>query len=504
MKSIQSVFALMLCLLLALPNSKAQTPPPPVISSFSPSSGASGTVVEIYGTNLEPPSSGGGGSGTLQERQAFFVMFYMNSDNFATAQVLERSSRMLRVRVPSLRQNNQPLIPGEYTIQVGHAGGTASSSTRFTFFGPPVTNVSFIHGYNSNGAVWNYARGQLQTEFNPTTWRQNSYNTINPISLTAQNSASTLVPFDNTVVIAHSMGGLVAREIRRQQGINSNIDALITIGTPHRGAPIVNNAQNDLNNLINDWISDLAVGWRRLYLSNSWVTNNIVNIFFRIISDHTRNEVLDYFGISNPSVTDMRMSSPFLNTLNSAPSNTFPFAHYTIRGKEDWLSHWRLGDAAKNDGTETGEGIEQFTQLNTLYIGWALQLSYEADFYLRLYLSATNWEDKLYYWQMFSYFQYVMNGFVYGHRALVLLHQAEFNGRLIGEGLTRQDIDNRNARSDAFIPSWSQTPNFVNSSRQFEAISTNHLEQTGTPNNPEPLARISDALRRPDINLRQF
>jgi hypothetical protein len=127
-------------------------------------------MVEIYGANLYPYSSGGGGSGTEQERQAFYVMFYMNSEQFATAQVLERSSTMLRVLVPSVKPNNQQVIPGEYTIQVGHAGGTATSSTRFTYFGPPVTNVSFIHGYNSNGAVWNYARGALQAEFNPTTW----------------------------------------------------------------------------------------------------------------------------------------------------------------------------------------------------------------------------------------------------------------------------------------------------------------------------------------------
>ncbi len=132
------------------------------------------------------------------------------------------------------------------------------------------------------------------------------------------------------------------------------------------------------------------------------------------------------------------------------------------------------------------------------------EMFYEANFYFSLYLSATNWEDKLYYWQVFRYCEYVMNGFVYGNYALVLIHQAEFNGRLIGEGLTQQDIDNRNARSDAFIPSWSQTPNFVNSDRQFEAISTNHLEETGTPNNPEPLNQIRRALRSDDINLRRF
>jgi pimeloyl-ACP methyl ester carboxylesterase len=503
MKSYTSIFALLLHLVIVCSNAKAQTPPPPVISSFSPSSGGLGTMVEIYGANLYPYSSGGGGSGTEQERQAFYVMFYMNSEQFATAQVLERSSTMLRVLVPSVKPNNQQVIPGEYTIQVGHAGGTATSSTRFTYFGPPVTNVSFIHGYNSNGAVWNYARGVLQAEFNPTTWRQNTYNTVNPISSIAQNSASTLVPFDNTVVIAHSMGGLVAREIRRQQGINSNIDALITIGTPHRGAPIAANAPNDLNNLIDDWISDLAVGWRRLFLPDSWITNNIVNVFFRIIADYTRNEVLDYFGISNPSVNDMRMSSQFLNTLNSAPSNTFPFAHYTIRGREDWLSHWRLGDAAKNDGTETGEGIDQFVELNTLYIGWALQSFDAADYYLSLYLSATNWENKLYYWRLFLYWVSVGDGFVYGNYMLVFGHQIEFN-EMIGEGLNQQDVENGNTRNDAFIPSWSQTPNFVNANRHFEAIRTNHLEETGTPNNPEPLDRIREALRRPDINLRRF
>lgn len=86
---------------------------------------------------------------------------------------------------------------------------------------------------------------------------------------------------------------------------------------------------------------------------------------------------------------------------------------------------------------------------------------------------------------------------------LVFGHQIEFNGRMIGEGLNEQDVENGNTRNDAFIPSRSQTPNFANSNRHFEALRTNHLEETGTSNNPEPLDRVRDALRRPDVNLRQ-
>lgn len=49
-------------------------------------------------------------------------------------------------------------------------------------------------------------------------------------------------------VVAHSMGGLDAREAIARHGLDANVAALVTLGTPHRGSPLA------------DWISHRAGG----------------------------------------------------------------------------------------------------------------------------------------------------------------------------------------------------------------------------------------------------
>ena len=60
------------------------------------------------------------------------------------------------------------------------------------------------------------------------------------------------------MVLGYSMGGDLAREIKRQRGANCNIKALITVGTPHNGAPIAVNGQTNLGTITSWWLGDLA------------------------------------------------------------------------------------------------------------------------------------------------------------------------------------------------------------------------------------------------------
>ncbi|MEM1659372.1 MAG: alpha/beta fold hydrolase [Candidatus Jordarchaeales archaeon] len=67
-------------------------------------------------------------------------------------------------------------------------------------------------------------------------------------------------PFD---IVAHSMGGLVARWLVEKLGMSWRVDDLITLGTPHHGAPLADVVEEiaTLGNILpTDFVSDLILG----------------------------------------------------------------------------------------------------------------------------------------------------------------------------------------------------------------------------------------------------
>ncbi len=104
------------------------------------------------------------------------------------------------------------------------------------------TQVGFLHGLFSDSTTWQYGAGVLANSnrlipIRPTTdWRQ--YLTGQAANLSLRLS-TTGVP-----AIGHSNGGLVARQYVLTYGASSKLNRLITIGTPHQGAPIITNAKN--------------------------------------------------------------------------------------------------------------------------------------------------------------------------------------------------------------------------------------------------------------------
>lgn len=118
---------------------------------------------------------------------------------------------------------------------------------------------------------------------------------------------------DSIAVVAHSMGGLIAREYIRRRALNgatNNIGHLITLGTPHHG-------------------SDMAVRG--------------ISIFSRL--DHflfQNSTTLGWFGIgclrhrsSRPALLDMIPGAWFLNRLNYGTDT----ASYDRQGSHGWSTH---------------------------------------------------------------------------------------------------------------------------------------------------------------------
>lgn len=97
--------------------------------------------------------------------------------------------------------------------------------------------VVFVHGWNAGPETWREAAERLQARLvlephrYETSWSKTIGDQAN--ELQAQYPASAMPP----VTVGHSNGGLVSRQWSRQRSIHG----IVTIGTPHTGAPLVRN-----------------------------------------------------------------------------------------------------------------------------------------------------------------------------------------------------------------------------------------------------------------------
>jgi hypothetical protein len=116
--------------------------------------------------------------------------------------------------------------------------------------------VVFVHGFRSNGAAWagtaNLLASRLQiTPLTPTTPWSDQFAT----QTTALRDALNTWGRTGTVAFAHSNGGLNARNYVQTLGTGSRINRLVTINSPHGGAPI---AANVLNGAVFAYFGNMA------------------------------------------------------------------------------------------------------------------------------------------------------------------------------------------------------------------------------------------------------
>ena len=178
----------------------------------------------------------------------------------------------------------------------------------------------FMHGFGAEASDWaptaDRLRGAvaLQPHIPPLPWREEYGRQASELESRAE--YRTLPP--STVVVGHSNGGVVAREWSRLHRING----IVTIGTPHRGAPIMQNllAWSSFNSvapvLINRVLNAFSVP------SDWWWAIWFVEESLRWIADFSFWSVFNLFGTLGvrevmPVVWEMRPGSPFLNDLNS-------------------------------------------------------------------------------------------------------------------------------------------------------------------------------------------
>lgn len=350
-------------------------------------------------------------------------------------------------------------------------------------------SVSFVHGLNGDETSWAYAADYLENKLLilPTNaaYASNSSN----ITTIAQSYYSQLPT--NTVVVAHSMGGLVSREMIRQHGTNDKIKALITVGSPHIGAEAANvPGSNRFAALTSWWTADLAEGIFRLFHVSSYAEAAALEALSPLF-DYFQFFVDVQFG--GPATDDMKPGSSFLQTLNSSPGSTLPAAHYAVWGGEDWNMHWRLADAAAHNGVESGNYIQIEHGLEAFYIGSFISATIVAQVYANLIGRARTFAEYMAYYEAYQYWQSVAEGFFIGFRSLNSWQQRDWDALVTGalQGGTEYS-------SDGIVPVFSQVPSFINSSRYLYAPGVNHLEER---KNQVALDQIEIALRKGDIGI---
>lgn len=352
----------------------------------------------------------------------------------------------------------------------------------------PSNDVSFVHGIGSAGSTWNDAIPWFSDRFNIFS-RARSYDSNRPIATIAQQDAANLAP-QGTVVVGHSMGGLVAREIVRQQGPD-RLRALITIGTPHLGAEIADFLHSELpGQMFAQWISDLAQGpFHTLYYNEYLATQVAQQALGGII-----NAIETHFnGIAHlRSLDDLRPESAFISTINQ-PGGARPFnlpaAHYTIKGEEHWFTPYRLAGHSSGAGEQAGVWTNYTLQAIWIYNLYASL--HEANWAFNAYQNTGN----IFYYDEAIRLEAAASGYLFGWVSLVLFQQQDWSTLVTGAMTFGADGWQH---EDGIVSAPSQAPWFVDPARHIRVEGLNHQEMTNTV---PAFEAIRSAMLRQDINV---
>ena len=210
------------------------------------------------------------------------------------------------------------------SLLCGFSNPAASQSAADSL--PPVL---LIHGFRSNVSTWDgLAVGLSGAGFSRvlrmnTLWSQNIVYQAGELATFATNNG---IATESPILVAHSMGGLVARQL----SVSLSSDALVTIGSPHQGHPLLKNvyASTSFYNIMFPITGAAAV-----VLNNLWrcgQTRNddngqpvdgpcftiweFLNFTYMVVG--TLYTVHNLF-LNGGAEDDMTPGSAFLNSLNS-------------------------------------------------------------------------------------------------------------------------------------------------------------------------------------------
>lgn len=365
--------------------------------------------------------------------------------------------------------------------------------------------VSFVHGLGDNADVWNTMANQLDNEFN---FARNdvSYNSEAAIS----SSASSVNFPSGTVTVGHSLGGLVAREYLRQHNTGS-MNALVTIGTPHKGAPVAVTAQNGkVAEIVSGWIADLAAGPAISFGSlggREFAKQLLGKIDYSANAAGTRiNNALETMFGNVASVDNMKPNSTFLTTLNNSPNNTLPSARYAIFGAEDNYEYVRIAESFRNKNNDANPvESEIFLRWHraaaSFYFTATAYYSYLSGEYFYKYNQADP-SDPFYtsYYDRAVFYLSIAREWARGFASLVYHQQRDWDEQIIGVNYYSQNGEVFKDANDGLLPATTQAPSFFGSpgNQIIRADGANHVEETTHPSVKD---RLEEVFRNPEVGI---
>lgn len=225
-------------------------------------------------------------------------------------------------------------------------------------------NVYWIHGLYEDALFWK----DFCEEITPDNGICLEYDSDHPggaAGIAAE--LNRLISDDKeAVLIGHSAGGLIARSI---MNMNSNVTAVITVGTPNKGAGIVASVRSEgymsiVNQILNNTNSALDNVEHGLDEAQQFLFWQVSDKLREAVNDaaiiRVLNDILDDFdkgtisawvdeNYNSPLFYDMDSNSTYLSTLNSYSLKSGQKL-YCIDGQEDNGQLYRLlGTAANMD-----------------------------------------------------------------------------------------------------------------------------------------------------------
>lgn len=175
-------------------------------------------------------------------------------------------------------------------------------------------NVVFQHGFFSSGCTWKRMIPWLNQDFR---WGTELVPSLNSFDFLA-NQGNTLINDINTaggsgyILIGHSQGGLISRYAAQPLSVGTTpiVRGVLTLDTPHLGAPIANVSVSAINYIMNN-------DGFNLYDAASCIqpTDNVVCYIAALYASSA--STVSQLG----ALSDLRVNSSFLNTLNSHSEN---------------------------------------------------------------------------------------------------------------------------------------------------------------------------------------
>jgi hypothetical protein len=180
--------------------------------------------------------------------------------------------------------------------------------------------VVFAHGLASGPGTWDPVAANLQERLQITSFKFQTPSTSTYEDQAASLESNIAALGSSKIIVGHSNGGIVAREVSKYESLKG----IVTIGTPHRGVPLLNH-RGDVANFANEaWnlMGQIAEGLSSGAKQEWWnMLGDLQRNVFNVVSARTQDIL---FAVSEvlpslifPVTPEMNPDGSYLAVLNS-------------------------------------------------------------------------------------------------------------------------------------------------------------------------------------------